>query len=340
MAGVALYQNRPFWIGCADIETGKIEETHTYEEAERADFHTCFYFSEKQEARSRQGDNIYFWIEEDGTIQFDANGLGPERAEELICRIEDQLVFPKERQGDFEKGNDPPTMLQGSTAERNIFILYGCNEWKEFSSMKALGVTSSQEVLYAMIGAKIKSGDMLYRSDEKEQSWELYQEDYQKGQIRLEDVTYGFVEQHTDLYFTEPELSVEFPEVVSVWEALQGKRLEEIVRPLYLDRQSLIFSEVHMTSSLGYERLFLPGYGREDVLKESPVYQRLAREESDGNIHVDISTYVMGNGEQKEADWAQARLIEENFVDLIGLYQTYLCSSDCYDICAEWDMEP
>ena len=340
MAEAALYQNRPVWIGCADRETGKIEETHTYEEAEKAGFHTCFYFSEQQEDRNRQGDNIYFWIEEDGTIKFDANGLGPEKAEELICRIEDQLVFPKERQKAFEKGNDPPAMLQGQTAGRDIFILYSCNEWKEYNSMRAAGVTSSRDVLYAMIGDRIKSGNMLYRSDEQERSWELYQEDYRKGRVQLEDVAYGFVEQHTDLDFTEPELSVEFPKAVSVWESLQRKRLEETAKLLRLDRQSLIFSEVHMISSLGCERLFLPGYGREDVLKKSPAYKRLARDEPDGDIHVDVSTYVMGTGEPKEADWEQAKLIGDHFADLIGRYQAVLYSFDCYDICAEWDMEP
>ena len=37
--------NKKFWSGSVDLVTGEIEEIHTYEEGEKADFNPEYYFS-------------------------------------------------------------------------------------------------------------------------------------------------------------------------------------------------------------------------------------------------------------------------------------------------------
>lgn len=49
----AVFHGQEMWIGIADVASGTIRETHTLEEAKRADFHTCFYFSEESEKNMR-----------------------------------------------------------------------------------------------------------------------------------------------------------------------------------------------------------------------------------------------------------------------------------------------
>lgn len=35
----AIFEGKEFWSGCVSLIDGKIEEVHTYEEAQRCDFH-------------------------------------------------------------------------------------------------------------------------------------------------------------------------------------------------------------------------------------------------------------------------------------------------------------
>jgi RNA:NAD 2'-phosphotransferase (TPT1/KptA family)/8-oxo-dGTP pyrophosphatase MutT (NUDIX family) len=61
-----LYKGKPFWSGIADVADGSIIEVHTYEEAERGDFHHSFYVSHSSQQMMREGDYAFFWIDEDG----------------------------------------------------------------------------------------------------------------------------------------------------------------------------------------------------------------------------------------------------------------------------------
>ncbi len=54
---------------------------------------------------------------------------------------------------------------------------------KAFSSMRLAGVSMDLNVIYIMVGAKIKTGDMLYQSDNKKESWEIFQRDYRLGEV-------------------------------------------------------------------------------------------------------------------------------------------------------------
>ena len=60
----AVFHGQEMWIGIADVASGTIRETHTLEEAKRADFHTCFYFSEESEKKHENKDGIFFWVQD------------------------------------------------------------------------------------------------------------------------------------------------------------------------------------------------------------------------------------------------------------------------------------
>lgn len=51
---------------------------------------------------------------------------------------------------------------KGMIRIKQYFLLYSCNEWKAFSSMGLVGVSMDLNVIYIMVGSKIKIGDMLY----------------------------------------------------------------------------------------------------------------------------------------------------------------------------------
>lgn len=67
----ASYRGHVFWCGSVRFSDGKIEEVHSYQEAEAADFHTMFYFSPEQVSRMENGESGFFWVEEDGKVRTD-----------------------------------------------------------------------------------------------------------------------------------------------------------------------------------------------------------------------------------------------------------------------------
>lgn len=223
--------------------------------------------------------------------------------------------------------------------EDEIYLLFACNEWKEKSSMCIVGATTNQNLLYVMVGSKIREGEMLYRSDDKKESWEYFREDYQRNEVRLELLEYGYIETMKDLSLPDPELTEEFEEALSVNEALQRSRTEELLKPLALDRQRLVFSIVDLQSDCGCERVFLPGYGTEEALRQSEDFRRFIEDDDCMNIHVDVSSYIVGTGEVREADWNQTRIMEAHFMQMTDLYEVNLWASDCYDTYYEMEQE-
>lgn len=220
-----------------------------------------------------------------------------------------------------------------------IYLLFACNEWKEKSSMRIVGATTNQNLLYAMVGSKIKEGEMLYRSDDRKESWEYFRQDYQRNEVRPELLEYGHIETMRDLSLTDPMLAEDFRDTYSVYEILQRSRTKELLKPLALDRQQLVFSVADMHSAYGFQRVFLPGYGLEEALKESDAFKDFAKEDEYTGIHVDVSSYIVGTGDVKEADWEQTRIIEEHFTEMIDLYEVNLQSSDYYNTYYEMEQE-
>ena len=93
---------------------------------------------------------------------------------------------------------------------KQYFLLFSCNEWKEYGSMRLVGISMDLEVIYIMVGSKIKTGDMLYQSDNKKESWEIFQRDYRLGEVELDQLKYGFVDIYEEYSVSSREFSEEF----------------------------------------------------------------------------------------------------------------------------------
>lgn len=55
-----------FWIGSVNVYDGEIEEVHTYEEAEKNDFHHSMYFSRSQVEKIDNEECMAFWVDARG----------------------------------------------------------------------------------------------------------------------------------------------------------------------------------------------------------------------------------------------------------------------------------
>lgn len=77
-----------------------------------------------------------------------------------------------------------------------------------------------------------------------------------------ESLTYGYVEEYTDKYFSDPELTAEFPNILPLWESLEKERTFEALKPLRLQERCMVFSIAELRSEAGYQMVYLPGWGR------------------------------------------------------------------------------
>lgn len=98
-------RRRIFWCGSVRASDGKIMEVHSFWEALRADFHTCFYFSEEQETKMDSGECVFFSVTQDGKVETD--WLFPLK-KGIISKIEKQIKVvrvkrPTEKEGRSER---------------------------------------------------------------------------------------------------------------------------------------------------------------------------------------------------------------------------------------------
>ena len=61
--GVLKSTGKKFWIGTVSVLDGRIEEVHTYEEAEKYDFHHSFYFSSSAREKIDEEESMVFWVD-------------------------------------------------------------------------------------------------------------------------------------------------------------------------------------------------------------------------------------------------------------------------------------
>lgn len=95
----------------------------------------------------------------------------------------------------------------------NIYILSTCDAWAGTDSMRVLGVTTDETMLYAMLAAKIKAGDMEYDGS-GEDAWRKFQKDFKNEEVNFNKLKYGFVQTYEDMQITEPISSWSFPKPV------------------------------------------------------------------------------------------------------------------------------
>ena len=243
-----------------------------------------------------------------------------------------QWGFPWEPLKEAYFGKAGGGIREQETGKEPVYVLFTCNQWKEYSSMRIVGVTTWPEVLYAMMASRIKEGQMLYRSENPGESWEQFRRDYAEGNVMPESLTYGYVEEYTDKYFSDPELTAEFPNILPLWESLEKERTFEALKPLRLQERCMVFSIAELRSEAGYQMVYLPGWGTEETLRQSAEYREYTAQDDVLDIHVDVGTYKIGRGDEVLADEQQTALIQRYFDRIPKLHEADLCASDCYTL--------
>ena len=59
----AIFEGKEFWSGCVSLIDGKIEEVHTYEEAQRCDIPHSLNFSAQALDRMKTEESAFFFVE-------------------------------------------------------------------------------------------------------------------------------------------------------------------------------------------------------------------------------------------------------------------------------------
>ena len=77
----------------------------------------------------------------------------------------------------------------------NIYILFSCNAWKEYSSMRVVFVGDSVDFLEEKIRNEIREGNMCYSSEDLsvEEQLALFDEEFDDNLL-----IYGFVDTYTN----------------------------------------------------------------------------------------------------------------------------------------------
>lgn len=296
MVKQAYYQGRPFWSGSVNLSDGQIEEVHGYAEAARADFHHTIYFSPEQIERMDTGECAFFFVNEQGSIEGDwRESLSPS----LLQRIEEQISFEK------------PDQARREPLENHIYILSACDEWAGKDSMRIQGVTTDETMLYAMIAAKIKDGEMEYGGISGQAAYRLFQQDFKDKQVECNKLTYGLVQKYEDMQITEPISVADFPGVASAYEELIGGTAKLAMEKLGLSSRSLNFSEVEVRTDYGYACFLVPGFCDRDILEGSDPYQEMMEDAEETEVNVSVTTYSVGTGESESPDEEELKLIEQ-----------------------------
>lgn len=194
---------------------------------------------------------------------------------------------------------------------QEIYILSSCDAWAGRDSMRIQGVTTDETMLYAMLAAKIKAGDMEYSGFSGEEAYRIFSLDFKKDEVNFNKLKYGFVQTFEDMQITEPVSMAEFPEAANAYKELTGAKAEKAIETLELDNRSLTFSEVEVRTDYGYVCFLVPGICDRDVLEESDPYQELMEDANETEVNVSVAAYSTGIGESERPDEDELKLIEQ-----------------------------
>lgn len=76
-----------------------------------------------------------------------------------------------------------------------IYLLYSCNEWKEYGSMRLIAATTDQNTLYPIIANEVLERRMDYEGESGKAGLVRYRQDYKKGHIDFGKLGLGFVQE-------------------------------------------------------------------------------------------------------------------------------------------------
>ena len=321
----ALFENVPFWSGSVNLLDGKIEEVHSYQEAQVADFHHSLYFSQPQIEKMSNGECAFFWINNNGAIE----GLWRDEInDEIIKIIAEQLIF-----------HEKTKKNRRDTLSANIYILSACDAWAGTDSMRTLGVTTDETMLYAMIAAKIKAGDIEYGGFHGEEAWHCFQKDFKNEEVNFNKLQYGFVQTYEDMQITEPISFAEFPEAAAAYAELTGEKAKVELEKLGLDSRSLVYSVVEVRTDLGYTCFLMPGICDRDSLESNDHFQEFMEDTSESDVNTSVYTYSVGNGESVYPDEDELVIIEQYTEELEEEYGIDPIQSDFISFYYEAEQE-
>ena len=220
----------------------------------------------------------------------------------------------------------------------NIYILSACDAWSGHNSMRILGVTTDESMLYAMIAAKIKEGDMEY-DGRGEEAYRKFRQDFKDQEINLNKLRYGFVQTYEDMRITEPISLAEFPEAAVAYEEITGQRATAEIAKLQLDSRSLVYSLVEVQTDFGYRCFLAPGICDRDTLENSDQYQELMEDAEDTEVNISVLSYSVGSGESEKPDAEELKIIEQYMEELDEEYGVDALQSDFISFYYEAEQE-
>ena len=191
-----------------------------------------------------------------------------------------------------------------------IYILSACDAWAGRDSMRILGVMTDETMLYAMLAAKIKAGDMEYDGS-GEDAWREFQKDFQDEEVNFNKLKYGFVQTFEDIQITEPISLAEFPEAAAAYEEITGAKAEAAMEKLGLDRRSLTYSVVEVRTDSDYICFHMPGICNRESLEENDHYREFMEDANDTEVDVSVYSYSLGTGESESPDEEELAIIEQ-----------------------------
>ena len=199
----------------------------------------------------------------------------------------------------------------------NIYILSACDAWAGTDSMRTLGVTTDETMLYAMLAAKIKAGDMEYGGFGDEKAWLCFQEDFKKEEVNFNKLKYGFVQTYEDMQITEPVSLAQFPEAGAAYEEITGEKAKLELEKLELDRRSLIYSEVEIRPDFGYTCFLMAGFCDRDRLEADENFQAFMEGTTDSEVNASVYSYSVGTGESVSPNEDELAIIKQ-YADELG----------------------
>lgn len=98
-----LFNKEEAWSGSVDLTTGEIKEVHSFEEAEEADFHAEFYFSDEHLSGVENGERAFFCIYDDGEIFIEGGHHElAERIAEQVEKLSTSLITKQKLDTNFD----------------------------------------------------------------------------------------------------------------------------------------------------------------------------------------------------------------------------------------------
>lgn len=221
----------------------------------------------------------------------------------------------------------------------NIYIFSACDAWAGTDSMRILGVTTDETMVYAMIAAKIKAEAMEYGGYGGEEAWCCLQKDVKNGEVNFSKLKYGFVQTYEDMQITEPVFLAEFPEAAAAYEELTEEKARAELKKLGLDSRSLVYSMVEVRTDFGYTCFLMPGICDRDSLESNDHFQEFMEDTTESDVNTSVYTYSVGHGESEYPDEDELSIIEQYTEELDEEYGIDPIQSDFISFYYEAEQE-